>query len=239
MTDKNSADSVILEELFKFQDIKYRDFTSRLSPGVSFIGVRLPTLKKISKALLKRFSCDRITTNISSDMYFEELYVRGYCIACSSMPLNIRFEKIQKFISCIHGWSNCDSFCSLLKECISYKNEYHEFIMSIYRSPKSPYEIRFVLVMLIMYFAFEDRSEEIIELVEKTDCSHYYVSMAAAWLMATLYCRCSDKIKLQILKLKTDRLTYIRTLNKILESKLPSYEQKMHIRSLKKELGKN
>ena len=42
----------IKEELFKLQDIKYRDFQIKLIPGSSvdnYIGVRSPDLKKLAK----------------------------------------------------------------------------------------------------------------------------------------------------------------------------------------------
>ncbi|MGN1281107.1 MAG: DNA alkylation repair protein [Succinivibrio sp.] len=229
-----SVDSVILNELFALQDIKYRDFTSRLTPGISFIGVRLPALKKLSKTLLKKYGCDAIIKNISENMYYEELYIKGYSIACGNMPVNERFEKIQRFISCIRGWSNCDGFCCLLKECSSYKDEYYSFLQMVYQNSCSPYQTRFVLVMILIYFAFEDKTDEIIELVEKTDCSHYYVSMAAAWLLATLYCRCSDVSKEKILRVNTDRLTYNRTISKIIESRIPAKEEKEYVKTLRK-----
>ena len=46
----------IRDELFKIQDIEYRDFNSKLIPTVKkedMIGVRTPELRKYAKKLLK------------------------------------------------------------------------------------------------------------------------------------------------------------------------------------------
>ena len=53
----------IREELFRLQDVQYRDFQSKLIPTVppgSFIGVRTPALRKLAKDLGKR---GRISAN--------------------------------------------------------------------------------------------------------------------------------------------------------------------------------
>ena len=46
----------IKKELFKYQDLKYRDFHSSLVPNISkdrFIGARTPILRKIAKDMIK------------------------------------------------------------------------------------------------------------------------------------------------------------------------------------------
>ena len=46
------------EELFKLQDIAYRDFHSSLMPGVdkeAVIGVRIPVFEKICKGVCKEW----------------------------------------------------------------------------------------------------------------------------------------------------------------------------------------
>ena len=67
----------IVNELFKLQDLKYRDFHSRLIPDIpkeNIIGVRTPCLKKFAKALAKEediynWNSDFVLTN---DYHFYE-----------------------------------------------------------------------------------------------------------------------------------------------------------------------
>lgn len=45
------------QELFKLQDLKYRDFHSKLMPGIdkeTIIGIRTPVLRKFAKEFAKR-----------------------------------------------------------------------------------------------------------------------------------------------------------------------------------------
>ena len=47
----------LLEELLKNQDLKYRDFSAKLTPTIDkslFIGVRVPKLRSIAKQYAKR-----------------------------------------------------------------------------------------------------------------------------------------------------------------------------------------
>ena len=44
----------LIHKLFDLQDLKYRDFHSKLCPGVhNMIGVRIPLLRKLAKDLNK------------------------------------------------------------------------------------------------------------------------------------------------------------------------------------------
>ena len=45
------------QELFKLQDLKYRNFHSKLMPGIdkeTIIGIRTPVLRKFAKEFAKR-----------------------------------------------------------------------------------------------------------------------------------------------------------------------------------------
>ncbi len=76
----------ITENLFKMQDIKYRDFQSKLIPSKTaddMIGVRTPELRKYAKDLLKREDIDELkypdmVSAIRSDEYYINMMTAWY-----------------------------------------------------------------------------------------------------------------------------------------------------------------
>ena len=67
----------ILSKLLEMQDIKYRDFTSKLIPNItldSMIGVRLPQVKKLAKELYKSGEYIGFINSLQH-RYFEEYHL--------------------------------------------------------------------------------------------------------------------------------------------------------------------
>lgn len=65
VTEKEKNMDKLQQELFKLQDLKYRDFYSKLMPGIdkeTIIGIRTPVLRKFA---------ERICKNGSSRSFFE------------------------------------------------------------------------------------------------------------------------------------------------------------------------
>ena len=73
----------ITENLFKMQDIKYRDFQSKLIPSKTaddMIGVRTPELRKYAKDLLKREDIDEFLSSLPHK-YFDENQLHAFIIS--------------------------------------------------------------------------------------------------------------------------------------------------------------
>lgn len=92
LRENNTGDRInmirdeITENLFKMQDIKYRDFQSKLIPSKTaddMIGVRTPELRKYAKDLLKREDIDELkypdmVSAIRSDEYYINMMTAWY-----------------------------------------------------------------------------------------------------------------------------------------------------------------
>ena len=73
----------IRDELFKMQDIGYRDFNSKLIPTVKkedMIGVRTPELRKYAKKLLKEEGVEDFLHSLPHK-YFDENQLHAFIIS--------------------------------------------------------------------------------------------------------------------------------------------------------------
>ena len=82
--DENTA-LKIREELINLSEEDYRDFSSKLLPGINnMLGVRLPALRKIAKSIAKE-DWKNYLDNVRDD-YFEEVMLQGMDLPVPSMP---------------------------------------------------------------------------------------------------------------------------------------------------------
>ena len=68
------------KELFEMQDLKYRDFHSRLLPGIdkkTIIGIRTPMLRKFTKEYAKTLEADLFMQELPHRYYEENNLHRG------------------------------------------------------------------------------------------------------------------------------------------------------------------
>ena len=62
------------KQLFELQDIKYRDFHSKLMPGIdkeTVIGIRVPVLRKFAKEFIKKPEADFFLQQLPHRFYEE------------------------------------------------------------------------------------------------------------------------------------------------------------------------
>ena len=73
----------IRKELFRLQDVGYRDFQSKLIPNVDpgkMIGVRTPALRKYAKELVRREDIDDFLADLPHE-YFDEDQLHAFIIS--------------------------------------------------------------------------------------------------------------------------------------------------------------
>ena len=173
----------ITQKLFDMQDIKYRDFSSKLIPNISeesMIGVRLPHIKALAKKLVKSGEyADFI--NILPHTYFEEYHLHSYIIS-EIKDFDIFISEVEKLLPYIDNWSVCDS---LRPKCFAKNKE--KALVHIKKWVKSEeiYTQRFAIEMLMVHFLDEDFKTDYIDLVSKVEGDDYYLKMMVAWYFAT------------------------------------------------------
>lgn len=235
MIVRNDVQKKLLSELESLGENKCREFSQKLSPGVSFIGVKNPVLRKLAQQYLKHEEHEKLLQPLPLCAAFEERFCQAVFIAQIPMTVKRRLSLVEEFLPYINGWAICDSLCSLLKECRSHMDEYYSFIKPLFLHHKKPFDMRFACVMALDYFANDEYLDEVFELIEKVDTTEYYVHMGVAWAVATFYCKCTkEKVTTRLISLRTDKKTYNKALQKIRESYLPTDAEKEFILTLKR-----
>ena len=120
----------IRDELFKMQDIEYRDFNSKLIPTVKkedMIGVRTPELRKYAKKLLKEEGVEDFLHSLPHK-YFDENQLHAFIISEIKDFKNC-IDEINRFLPYIDNWATCDQlspkvFKKYHKELLCYIREW-------------------------------------------------------------------------------------------------------------------
>ena len=74
---------IIRDELFEHQDLKYRDFSAKLTPTIDkdlFIGVRVPVLRSIAKVFAKNEKIEDFFEDLPHK-YVEENTLHGLLLS--------------------------------------------------------------------------------------------------------------------------------------------------------------
>ena len=172
----------IRERLFQNQDIEFRDFSMKLTPGCdNMIGVRSPVVKDIAKEISKG-DWRRTLSEMQTD-YQEERLVRGFVISYAKMDLDERMRYIESQVRLMDNWAVCDCFFYRPKK--SESKEYYGFAKS-YIPRERTYERRFGIVTM-MKFIDDEHIDEILSLMDSVKSDEYYVNMAVAWTISMCY----------------------------------------------------
>ena len=226
----------IKDELLKLQDEKYKEFNSNLCPDNNrkMIGIRVPILRKFSKELLKNYSLDDIINSIDTE-YFEEVMVRGFCIAYTKMELEDKCKYIDSFVPLIDSWAITDSFVPTLMVQKKDLEFIWEYIKKYLKSNKEFY-IRFAVIMMLDYFIIDEYVNEVIEILNNISYKGYYVKMGVAWCLCEIGIKYYDKFicYMKSNDNKLDKFTYNKTIQKMIESYRVTNEHKNELRNLKK-----
>lgn len=91
------------------QDLKYRDFHSRLMPGIdkeTIIGIRTPILRKFTKEFARTPGAEEFLTQLPH-RYYEENNMHMMIITSIS-DYETCLAEIQRFLPYINNWATCD-----------------------------------------------------------------------------------------------------------------------------------
>ena len=221
----------IRELLFKKQDIKYRDFQSKLIPGVgddSFIGVRTPELRKLAKEISKRADID-LFLNELPHQYFDENQLHAFILS-GIKDYDSCLEKVERFLTYVDNWATCDQMSPKV-----FKKHKKELLKSIrtWIASEETYTIRFGIKMLMEHFLDDDFDPLYPEMVAKLRSEEYYVNMMIAWYFATALAKQYESILPFIEEKRLADWTHNKTIQKAVESYRISPEQKDYLKSLK------
>ncbi|EFU76556.1 DNA alkylation repair protein [Lachnoanaerobaculum saburreum] len=221
----------IRDELFKMQDIGYRDFNSKLIPTVKkedMIGVRTPELRKYAKKLLKEEGVEDFLHSLPHK-YFDENQLHAFIIS-EIKEFKLCIDELINFLPYLDNWATCDQLSpKILKK---YHNDLLPHIYEWLKSDKT-YTVRFGIGMLMEHFLDEDFKSEYPKMVAAVRSEEYYINMMTAWYFATALAKQYESILPFIEGNKLDTWTHNKSIQKAIESNRISAEQKNYLKGLK------
>ena len=222
----------IRNELFKLQDIEYRDFQVKLFPTLKesmIIGVRTPKLRSYAKTLIKNNNYENFLNDLPHK-YFDENQLHAFIIS-EIKDYDTCISYLNKFLPYVDNWATCDQLSPKIFK--KYQNELLKQIKIWIKSRKT-YTIRFAIGMLMKYFLDNEFKVEYLNMVSNIKSDEYYVNMMVAWFFATALAKKYDEAITFIEENKLDTWIHNKTIQKAIESYRISINQKNYLRNLKR-----
>lgn len=218
----------IQKTLLSMGEETYRDFSAKLMPTVeksTVIGIRIPMLRKFAKDLENYESFLQELPH----RYYEENNLHAFLIE-REQNFEKCIERLNAFLPYVDNWATCDS----MKPAV-LKKEPEELLKHIKRWIKSNdvYGVRYAINLLMSFYLDEKFDEAYLKIVADVKSQEYYINMMRAWYFATAlakqYARTLPFVENKIL----DVWTHNKTIQKAIESKKITTEQKEYLKTLK------
>lgn len=234
----NYATLYVRNLLFERQDNKYRDFISKLVPNLSkenIIGIKSPVLRNIAKELWNESR--KTALDFLEELphkYLEENNLHAFIIE-QIKDYDVTLNLTEKFLPYIDNWATCDSFSPK----IFAKNLDKLYSKSLsWINSNETYTTRFGIGMLMEYFLSDKFKPEMLDIVGKVSSEEYYINMMRAWYFATALAK-QHSLTIAYMANKTlDIWTHNKAIQKGIESRRLSEEQKEALRKLKRRFNK-
>ena len=227
----------LIEELNALADCKYREFHSKLIPGINskLLGVRVPILRKVARRLAKgdfRGFIECAKSRYNEDNIYEINMLMGMVIGLAVMDFDERLSLIDIFVPIIDNWAVCDIAIGDLKSVKDNKSKIYEYIQKYLNSDRE-YEVRFAVVVLMQYFIEDDYIEKVLQIYDNVEHEGYYVKMAVAWAISVCFVKYRELTMEYLYNNNLDDFTYNKSLQKIRESNRVSKEDKEWAKKMK------
>ncbi|WP_026489697.1 DNA alkylation repair protein [Butyrivibrio sp. XBB1001] len=219
------------KKLYELQDLKYRDMQIKIIPNIdpeSVIGVRTPELKAMAKEMLKAGDYMAFLGDLPHK-YFEENQLHAFIIS-GIKDMDVCMEELEKFLPYVDNWATCDQMSPKI-----FKKHREILLIHIKKwiTSGKTYSVRFGVGMLMEHFLDEDYDPKYPEMVAKLRSKEYYVNMMIAWYFATALAKQYESILPYIEGKQLDDWTHNKAIQKSVESRRITEEQKTYLKSLK------
>ena len=219
------------KQLFELQDLKYRDFHSKLLPGIDkekIIGIRTLQLRKFAKEFAKTEKSALFLQELPHT-YYEEKNLHMMLVSWMK-DYDACLKEVKRFLPYIDNWATCDL---PLPKCFEkHKTELLPEIRS-WITDTHTYTIRYGIGVLMRLYLDEAFSPEFPELVAQVRSEEYYVNMMIAWYMATALAKQWETVIPYIEQKKLSEWVHRKTIQKAVESYRITPEQKVYLKTFR------
>lgn len=219
------------KQLFELQDLKYRDFHSKLMPETdkeTVIGIRTPVLRKFAREFAGTSEAEAFLRQLPH-RYYEENNLHMMLIT-GIKDYEKCMEEIQRFLPCIDNWATCDYPAP---KCFARHKDQVLEEAKRWISSGETYVIRYGIGMLMRLFLDEDFSSEYLEMAAAVQSQEYYVNMMIAWYFATALAKQWDAAVPYIEQHKLSDWVHRKTIQKAVESYRITPEQKEYLKGFR------
>lgn len=219
------------QKLLDMQDQGYREFQSKLMPGVpkeTVIGVRIPQLR----AFAREFSeCEdaRLFLQTLPHRFYEENNLHMMLIAMIQDYAECLLQ-LKRFLPYVDNWSTCDL---PIPKCFYPNRERLLPEICLWLCSEHTYTIRYGIGLLMRLYLDENFSPEYPALVAGIVSEEYYVNMMAAWYFAEALAKQWDAAVPYLAGHRLSERVHGKAIQKAVESRKITAEQKEYLKSLR------
>ena len=156
----------------------------------------------------------------SDSLCYEETVIWGYLINLEKCSLDERLAMLVRYVPVLDNWAVCDSYCAHAKWMVRADKEVLWAFLSRWFSSEREFEVRFAVVVAMVYFLNEEWLDKVFERINSLDFDRikskyksvkgkpkmaqqgtvqgaepYYVRMGVAWLLATALAKFPDQTR--------------------------------------------
>lgn len=223
---------LIREILFSYQDLKYRDFNSKLIPNIDknkIIGVRMPIIRKVAKDIYDKEYIDEFLMELPHK-YQEENILHGIILTLKYRDIDILLDKLDEFLIYVDNWAVTDVISPKIFK--KYPDKVYDYIRKWVKS-KYEYVVRFGVVTLLQFYLDDNFRIEVLELVKDINSNYFYVNMSIAWFYSFALIKQYEYTIKYFEDKSLDKWIHNKSIQKACESYRISDDRKEYLKTLK------
>lgn len=213
------------------RDEQYAVFQRRLIPNIApemIIGVRTPALRALAKELRGTENAEMFLEQLPHQT-FEESQLHAFLIE-GEKDFAVCLELVNSFLPHVDNWATCDQLSP--KALAKDRKRLLEHIRVWLASPH-PYTVRFGVNCLMRWYLTDAFDPVYLEWVAALRSDEYYVNMGIAWHFAAALAAQWDAAVPFIEQKRLAVWTSNKAIQKAIESRRITDEQKAYLRTLK------
>ena len=219
--------------LFEMQDLGYKEFHCKLMPTVPpevVIGVRTPEIRKLARELSKTPEEAEEYLQSLPHQYYEENNLHG-AILSLLRDYGQTVEALEAFLPYVDNWATCDLINPRAFQ--KHPGQLPEQARC-WMASEHVYTVRFGIGVLLGFYLDEAFRPEYLVWVAQVRGGEYYVDMMAAWYFATALAKQYGAALPWLEQGKLGAWVHNKTIQKAIESRRITAEQKAYLRTLKR-----
>ncbi len=229
---EKEVEAQVRSELFAMQDTGYRDFNSKLIPTVdpeTVIGVRTPKLRAFAKTYAKMPEA-QLFMECLPHHYYEENNLHAFLVE-QIRDYETCVAAAERFLPYVDNWATCDQMSPKV-----FRKHREELLahIRVWLASAETYTVRYGIGMLMSNYLDEAFAPEYPAMVAAVQSDEYYVKMMAAWYFATALAKQWETVIPYIEENRLPVWTHNKAIQKAIESRRISEEQKRYLRTFKR-----